>query len=57
MDSASIDETLYHLRIKTDDPDSEEAAMYQAFDVSFNYECQSDSITLSGVSEQNFYLG
>ena len=39
MDSASIDETLYHLRIKTDDPDSEEAAMYQAFDVSFNYEC------------------
>lgn len=41
LDHQYVDETLYHLRVKTVDPYSADASnpVYQAFDVSFNYEC------------------
>ena len=59
LDGASVDETLYHMRIVTEDPISVDSSspVYQTFDVSFNYECQTDHFTLSGVSEQRFALG
>ena len=59
LDSATIDQTLYHMRIRTWDPYSADSSNYveETFDVSFNYECQDDYFTLSGVSMQSFYLG
>ena len=59
LDGASVDETLYHMRIKTEDPVSVHTSnpIYQTFDVSFNYECQTDYFSGLGVSEQRFSLG
>lgn len=41
LDNQYIDQSLYHLRVKTEDPYSADASnpVYQTFDVSFNYEC------------------
>lgn len=41
LDSASIENTVYHVRVKTYDPYSTQSSstIYQAFDVTFNYEC------------------
>ena len=59
LDNADIDESLFHIRVVTEDPYSIHSSnpTYQTFDVSFNYQCQDDYFTLSGLSQQSFYLG
>lgn len=50
---------MFHIRVKTEDPYSIQSSnpVYQTFDVTFNYQCQDDYFTLSGVTLQSFYLG
>lgn len=59
LDGADRDNSVFYLRVKTEDPYSTQstATVYQEFKVTFNYECQSDYFSLTGVGEQSFQLG
>ena len=50
---------VFYLRMWTYDPYSETdtTEFYNDFTVTFTYECQNDYFSLSGVSEQAFYIG